>query len=240
MKKGIVIIRGKPEDHSGWSKMEEYIQENDIEIEGQENNKELKGNWFYDYRSDDSNWSFERYEDRFGFLKGCEREVDVILVEKDFFSSIGQIDKFQQMLIVEVIRKVGMELICIDGEFISEEYTDVKGSNELFGMVQRSDKLRLTLSRLRTKQRNEEKGIVNLQGEGKISGRKSYLQKDPELVRRVRNLRGSGYKNREISDILFNMGYKTRNGNPFNTGQISKLYQQSELLPKKNEGEDQS
>ena len=240
MKKGIVIIRGKPEDHSGWSKMEEYIQENDIEIEGQENNKELKGNWFYDYRSDDSNWSFERYEDRFGFLKGCEREVDVILVEKDFFSSIGQIDKFQQMLIVEVIRKVGMELVSIDGEFISEEYTDVKGSDELFGMVQRSDKLRLTLSRLRTKQRNEKKGIVNLQGKGKISGRKSYLQKDPDLVRRVRNLRGSGYKNREISDILFNMGYKTRNGTPFNTGQISKLYQQSELLPKKNEEEDQS
>jgi len=34
MNKGIVIIRGKPEDHTNWSKMEKYIQENNIEIEG--------------------------------------------------------------------------------------------------------------------------------------------------------------------------------------------------------------
>ena len=240
MKKGIVIIRGKPEDHSNWSKMEQYIQENNIEIEGQENNKELKGNWFYDYRSKDSDWGFERYEDRLGFVKGCERGIDVILVEKDFFSHIGQTDKFQQMLVIEVVRKVGMELICIDGEFESKEYTDVKGSDELFEIIQRYDRLRLTLSRLRTRQRNEEKGILTLKGVGKISGRKSYLQTDPELVRRVRNLRGSGYKNQEISNILFDLGYKTKNGNKFNRGMITKLWNQSKLLPKKEEEENQS
>ena len=240
MRKGIVIVRGKPENHTNWSKMEKYIQENNIEIEGQENNKKVKGNWFYDYRSDDSNWGFERYEDRLGFVKGCERGVDVILVEKDFFSSIGQMDRFQQMLVIEVVRKVGMELVCIDGEFISEEYTHVKGSDELFEIVQRYDNLRLTLSRLRTKQKNEEKGILNLKGEGKISGRKSYLQTDPELVRRVRNLRVSGYKNQEISNILFDLGYKTKNGNKFNRGMITKLWNQSKLLPKKDEEENQS
>ena len=240
MKKGIVIIRGKPENHTKWSKMEKYIQENNIEIEGQENNKELKGNWFYDYRSKDSDWGFERYEDRLGFVKGCEREVDVILVEKDFFSHIGQIDKFQQMLVIEVVRKVGMELICIDGEFESKESTEIRTSNELFEIIQRYDKLRVTLSRLRTKQKNEEKGILTLKGEGKISGRKSYLQTDPELVERVMNLRGSGYKNQEISNILFDLGYKTKNGNKFNRGMITKLWNQSKLLPKKVEEENQS
>ena len=240
MIKGIVIIRGKPENHTNWSEMEKYIQENNIEIEGQENNKEIKGNWFYDYRSDDSDWGFERYEDRLGFVKGCEREVDVILVEKNFFSSIGQMDRFQQMLVVEVVRKVGMELVCIDGEFESEEYTEVKESDDLFEMVKRSDKLRVTLSRLRTKQKNEEMGILNLKGQGKISGRKSYLEKDPELVKRVRDLRGAGYKNQEISDILLSLGYKTKNGNPFNRGMITKLYKQSELLPPEDEEKSQS
>ena len=231
MRKGIVIVRGKPENHTNWSKMEKYVQENGIEV---------KGDWFYDYRLKDSDWGFERYEDRLGFVKGCEREVNVILVEKDFFSHIGQIDRFQQMLVIEVVRKVGMELICIDGEFESKESTEIRSSNELFEIIQRYDKLRLTLSRLRTRQRNEEKGILTLKGQGKISGRKSYLQTDPELVRRVRNLRGSGYKNQEISNILFDLGYKTKNGNKFNRGMITKLWNQSKLLPKKDEGKSQS
>ena len=225
METGVVIIRGEPKDHDK-SKVVSYIKDNQVEI---------VGNWFYDYRSGDSDWSFERHTDRLGFLKGCEREVSFILVEKNFFSSIGQIDKFQQKLVQEVIRKTGMDLVCVDGEFISKEYNEIKGSKELFNTVKRYEKLRLTLSRIRTKQNNEKKGILNLEGQGKISGRKSYLETDPELVRKVQKLRDSGYKIRQISDILFNMGYKNKKGNPFHTGQISKLYQQSELLPPEEE-----
>ena len=225
METGVVIIRGEPKDHDK-SKVVSYIKDNQVEI---------VGNWFYDYRSGDNNWSFERHTDRLGFLKGCEREVSFILVEKNFFSSIGQIDKFQQKLVQEVIRKTGMDLVCVDGEFISKEYNEIKGSKELFNTVKRYEKLRLTLSRIRTKQNNEKKGILNLEGQGKISGRKSYLETDPELVRKVQKLRDSGYKIRQISDILFNMGYKNKKGNPFHTGQISKLYQQSELLPPEEE-----
>ena len=225
METGIAIIRGEPKDHDK-SKVVSYIKDNQVEI---------VGDWFYDYRSGDSDWSFERHTDRLGFLKGCEREVSFILVEKNFFSSIGQIDKFQQKLVQEVIRKTGMDLVCVDGEFISKEYNEIKGSKELFDTVKRYEKLRLTLSRIRTKQNNEKKGILNLEGQGKISGRKSYLETDPELVRKVQKLRDSGYKIRQISDILFNMGYKNKKGNPFHTGQISKLYQQSELLPPEEE-----
>ena len=46
-------------------------------------------------------------------------------------------------------------------------------------------------------------------------------------------MRGSGYKNQEISNILFDLGYKTKNGNKFNRGMITKLYNQSKLIPKK-------
>ena len=94
MNKSVVIIRGNPENHDK-SRMEQYIQQNQIEV---------LGDWFYDYRSDDSDWAFERYEDRLVCLKGVERNINL---------------------------------------------------------------------------------------KGKISGRKSYLEKDPELVRRVRKLRMS-------------------------------------------------
>ena len=115
--------------------MEQYIQQNQIEV---------LGDWFYDYRSDDSDWAFERYEDRLVCLKGVERNINL---------------------------------------------------------------------------------------KGKISGRKSYLEKDPELVSRVRKLRMSKYTNAEITKILFDLGYKTKTGKPFGRGMITRLYQQSELLP---------
>ena len=123
-----------------------------------------------------------------------------------------------------------MDLVCVDGQFISEEYNETKDSKELFDTVKRYEKLRLTLSRIRTKQNKEKESIPNFEDQGKVSGRKSYLETDPELVRKIQKLRDSGYKIRQISDIFFNKGYKNKKGNPFHTGQISKLYQQSELL----------
>ena len=113
------------------------------------------------------------------------------MVEQDFFSSIGQTNPFEQQLIQEVIGKIGHQLVNIDEQFISDTPRIEKDSDELFQIVMRYEKLRLTLSRIRTKYKKEEKGIVNLQVKGKISGRKSYLEKDPELVRRVRKLRMS-------------------------------------------------
>ena len=113
------------------------------------------------------------------------------MVEQDFFSSIGQTNPFEQQLIQEVIGKIGHQLVNIDEQFISDTPRIEKDSDELFQIVMRYEKLRLTLSRIRTKHKKEEEGVVNLQGKGKISGRKSYLEKDPELVRRVRKLRMS-------------------------------------------------
>ena len=153
------------------------------------------------------------------------------MVEQDFFSSIGQTNPFEQQLIQEVIGKIGHQLVNIDEQFISDTPRIEKDSDELFQIVMRYEKLRLTLSRIRTKHKKEEKGIVNLQGKGKISGRKSYLEKDPDLVRRVRKLRMSKYTNAEITKILFDLGYTTKTDKVFGRGMITRLYQQSELLP---------
>ena len=132
-------------------------------------------------------------------------------------------------MVQEVIGKMGHQLINIDEQFITGSSRIEKESDELFQIVMRYEKLRLTLSRIRTKHKKEEEGIINLKG--KISGRKSYLEKDPDLVRRVRKLRMSKYSNGEITKILFDLGYKTKTGKPFGRGMITRLYQQSELLP---------
>ena len=222
MSKCVVIIRGKVDEHDK-SNMERYIQDNQIEV---------IGDWFYDYRSDDADWAFERYQDRLAFLKGIEDGIEQILVEDNFFSAIGQTNPFEQQLVQEVIRKIGYQLVCVGYYgFISDNTLIEKDAEELFQTVMRYEKLRLTLSRIRTKQKNQEQGIVNLKGTGKISGRKSYLEKDPELVKKVRQLRMRKYTNSEICKILFDLGYKTKTGKPFGRGMITRLYQQSELLP---------
>ena len=97
MKKGIVIIRGNPENHDK-SRMEQYIQQNQIEVIGDG----VEVGWFYDYRAQDSDWVFERYEDRLAFLKSVERKARLILVEQDFFSYIGQNNPFprKQLLLI--------------------------------------------------------------------------------------------------------------------------------------------
>ena len=151
--------------------------------------------------------------------------MKLILVEQDFFSVVGQTNPFEQQLVQEVIRKISHQLVSIDEQFITFTPRIEQETNELFQIVMRYEKLRLTLSRIRTKYKKEEEGIVNLKGKGKISGRKSYLEKDPELVRRVRKLRMSKYSNGEITKILFDLGYKTKTGKPFGRGMITRLYQ---------------
>ena len=160
-KKAIVIIRSNPEDHDK-SRIEKYIQDNDIEVLGEDSGK--MSQFFYDYRSDDSNWAFERYEDRLAFLKGVERKMDMILVESNFFTEIGQTDVFEQRLVQEVIRKIGFELVCIDGDSLfSENAVMPRHPEELFNIVKRYEKLRLTLSRIRTKQKKIRKKSETIQ-----------------------------------------------------------------------------
>ena len=98
---------------------------------------------------------------------------------------------------------------------------------DVFKSVERYEKLIVNLIRLRKKVVNERKGIVTLTGEGKISGRRSYLEKNPELVLRTRELRSKGYTHKEISKVLFDMGFVNSKGNEFAPTQISRIIKQS-------------
>ena len=83
-KKAVVLVRDNP-DHHNPDPIQQFVNQHQIKVMGE---------WFYDWRSGDSDWAFRRYEDRLAYSKGVEREVDFIVVEPDFFFSIGQESRF--------------------------------------------------------------------------------------------------------------------------------------------------
>ena len=205
-KKAVVIVRGNPDDHNP-NPIQDFINQHQIEVQGE---------WFYDWRSGDTDWAFRRYEDRLGFSKGVERGVDCIIVEPNFFFSIGQVSKFEQKLMMQMMEKLNMLLVSITGLFESVSFHHTTPDDDkLFDTVMGYEKLRNQLSKLRRKTQNEQKGVVDLEGKGKVSGRKSYLETKPELVKAVKELKTGSYTLDEISSILFKMGYKNSKGNAF-------------------------
>ena len=143
-KKVVVLVRGNPDDHNP-DPIQHFINQNQIEVLGE---------WFYDWRPGDGNWAFRRYEDRLAFTKGVERGVNCIIVEPNFFLSIGQTSRFQQRLIMKMMEKLNMPLVSITGTFDSLRYhhlyhslLDLDGSS--FATVGPSDlnfKLQLNLT----------------------------------------------------------------------------------------------
>ena len=60
-KKVVVLVRGNTDDHNPDS-IQHFINQNQIEVLGE---------WFYDWRPGDGDWDFRRYEDPIGIHKRC-------------------------------------------------------------------------------------------------------------------------------------------------------------------------
>ena len=153
-KKAIVIVRGNPDDHNP-DPIQDFINQHQIEVQGE---------WFYDWRSGDTDWAFRRYEDRLGFSKGVERGIDCIVVEPDFFFGIGQVSSFEQKLIIHMMDNFNCPLVSITGSFESVSFHHTAANDDdLLDAVVSYEKLRNQLSKLRRKTQKQEKGIVDLQ-----------------------------------------------------------------------------
>ena len=224
MKNTIVLFRGE-KDEDFIRKLHQIVEDSNIRIIGT----------FYDYRTGDSNKSFERYEDRLAFTKGVERDANTIIVEKDFFSYIGQDNWLEQKLTCRALSRVGFELQVINDDFTGLENEDslfdieseILHREDTLRVIDRYEKLITTLRKLKKKVYNQRKGIVTLDGKGKVSGRKSYLEKNPELVEMTKQLHDKGYTNREISQVLFDMGHSNSKGKELASVQISRIIKQS-------------
>ena len=233
MKNAIVIIRGE-KDSSFDEKVHKLAGESDINVVG----------IFHDYRIGDSDWAFERYEDRLAFTKGVERDAKAIIVQSDFFSGIGQNDWLERQLVCRALTKLKFELLVISDDFSKVEtgkelLSDIEPKmdyqEDVFKSVKRYEKLVVNLIRLRRKVLNERRGILTLTGEGKVGGRRSYLEMNPELVLRTKELRSKGYKHKEISKVLFDMGFVNGKGKEFAPTQISRIIKQAEKISDENE-----
>ena len=93
--------------------------------------------------------------------------------------------------------------------------------------------LRLQGGRISKSLVNKRKGVLVLNGKkGKVAGRKSYKELDAELVALARKLRRKNWKTgkrrslQEITDLLYGQGYSNSKGNPYGTGEISRMLKQ--------------
>ena len=92
------------------------------------------------------------------------------------------------------MEKLNMQLVSIIGTFDSLSYHhSTPDDDQLFEVVGDYEKLRNQLSKLRRKTQNQQKGIVDLKGRGKVGGRKSVLETKPELIKHVKELKSGDY-----------------------------------------------
>lgn len=167
-------------------------------------------------------------------LEYCQdNEVEIII-----FENAGRFSRDQvvQELGYRELKEQGFTLICADAPEYFTDDTDnpsIKMIRQILGSVAEFQKdelvLKLRGARKRKRKTNRDKGILTLSGKGKVEGRRSLAETDPELVRIVKRLfrknpkTGKRRSLRTISQELFSMGYGTKDGNPFSAGQIKRM-----------------
>ena len=188
---------------------------------------QLVADVFIDSHRQDSRWAFKRQTDRLALLKAVEFDANIIICSADFFTAIGQTAQFAQQLVIRALRRLGFDLKATQ-EFQSESYYPVEEDG--LQVVRQYEGLYNTIHKLRARVRNEKKGIKTLDGKGKVSGRKTILEKHPDLGQKLTSLYRLGYSQREIGDRLAEVGIKNSKGNTFNNAQIGRMLKQLNLI----------
>ncbi|MCP4148097.1 MAG: recombinase family protein [bacterium] len=145
-------------------------------------------------------------------------------------------DQITQELGYRELRGLGYNLICADAPEYFTDDTDnpsVKMIRQMLGVVAefQKDEIVLKLKGARDRKRaiNEKAGIVTVEGRGKVEGRRSYRETNPELIREVKRLARKSPKTgkkrslREISRELAASGYLNGKGKPFAAVQVQRL-----------------
>ena len=175
---------------------------------------------------------------RNGF-RGLFRFCLIKSVANIIFDNVGQLAQSEvEMEIVSRFLKeqgLNLHLVCPDIGFdsgIGSEPT--QEMIETFSELERNKvALRLQSGRISKSLVNKQKGLLVLNGKrGKVAGRKSYKELDAELVALARKLRRKNWKTgkrrslQEIAEMLHESGYCNSKGNPYGTGEISRMLKQ--------------
>ena len=193
-------------------------------------NKSVVVNTFYDAGVSGSTNALDRPEFK-RMIEWCEdNEVRTILVEdvKRYARDI-----VMQETTYRTLASMGYEIISASGDVKFDDDLQSTLMRQMVGAFAEYDRkaiaLRLKVARERKAKENEERGVRTLNGFGKCSGRKSYEEKDTELVREAKRLarRNPLTKKkrsiRTISKILFDLGHTTSSNTPLSPSTIQRM-----------------
>lgn len=187
-------------------------------------------NTFYDAGVSGKVSAMERPEFKRMITWCDENNIHTILIEKaDRFSR----DVIEGEMAFKSLHDMGFDIISASG--------DVKFDNDIHSSLirqimgawseyeRKNISLRLTVARQRKTKENKKRGYLTIDGRGKCAGRKSYFESNEELVReakrlfRVNPVTKKKRSLRKISNILFELGYKTARQTPFSATQVKRL-----------------
>lgn len=155
------------------------------------------------------------------------------------FDNVGQSaqSEVEMEIVSRFLKEQGLNLhpVCLDVSF--ESGIGFESAQQLFEVLDELEKskvaLRLQGGRISKSLVNKQKGLLVLDGKkGKVAGRKSYRELDTELVVLAKKLRRKNWKTgkrrslQEITDLLYEQGYSNSKGNPYGTGEISRMLKQ--------------
>ena len=176
--------------------------------------------------------------DRHGFkqlYQYCEEQS----IRNVIFENVTRFarDVVEMEVAFRFLKERGFSLHSASRDIGFEEDAETEFMRQMFGAFAEYERkkiaLRLQSGRISKGMINKQKGILVLNGKkGKVEGRKSYRELDPEMVLLARKLRRKNWKTGKrrslqvIADMLHESGYCNSNGNPYGTGEISRMLKQ--------------
>ena len=160
-------------------------------------------------------------------------------VENIIFENVNRVaqDELEMEIASRFLKEQGLNLhpACPDIGF--ESSIGSKPTQQMIEVFDELEKskvaLRLQGGRISKSLVNKQKGLLVLNGKrGKVAGRKSYKELDADLVDLARKLRRKNWKTgkrrslQKITDLLYEQGYGNSKGNPYGTGEISRMLRQ--------------
>ena len=199
---------------------ETYAERNEIEVL----------NTFYDAGVSGKVAALDRPDFR-RMIEWCdENNVSTILIEKA--------DRFAREVVggemaYKSLTQMGYEIISASGDVKFDDDIHSSLIRQIMGAWSEYERknisIRLTVARKRKVKENEKNGYLTVAGKGKCAGRKSYHETNDELIKEAKRLarRNPLTKKKRslriISNILFELGYKTANDTSFSATQIKRM-----------------
>ena len=229
MKKAVSYYRTSSLQNVGTDKDSKKRQEVSCDLFASQNKYQVM-NTFYDAGVSGKTLPLERNEFKRMILWCEENNIKIIIVE--------DVKRYAREVVIQettyrTLTEMGFEIYSASGDVKFEDDAHSAFIRQIVGAMAEFDRksiaLRLQVARERMMKVNEQRGILTLTGQGKCGGRKSYEERDSELVREAKRLARINPVTkrkrsiRKIGRILFDLGYKSSSQNQLSSSVIQRM-----------------